>query len=330
MKRIQNRRFAIFIGLIISINISCSSFQNQSSKNGFQFIPGVVVAPDRNEAYIMNPDGGIDAIDLSSGEVLWMTKEASKPLALNGNLLICQTDETSGTKKKNRLVLVALNIHDYGNPVAAGRMDLPPEVIVSIDEKLHNSFFVSAKPSGRDAVIFWEYIYHPRKGVRSKRERTKTNTSITNGTLVLDLTSGVMSLLSTNTELAAPKPYQLQSVDKTKRIVDVKGHQFISMDDNIILNSERIDNGTVWNKYKWTIFDRSTNEPLGEMRNHKAATPFFMAGSVIIYNTNPFMRRINNKLVAESTKIRGADLKTGQELWSKEIRDTIYYGPFPH
>ncbi len=344
MNRIQIRKnIFILFGLVILINTSCLSFRDEPSINGFQFISGVVVAHDRNEAYVMNPDGGVDAIDLSSGAVAWTTMEASKPLALNGNLLICQV-ESSGVKKKNRLVLVALNIHGHGDPAVAGRMDLPPEVIVSIDEKLNSSFFASAQPSGNDAVIFWEYIYHPIKGVRPENRfplvdqeniemgtmpRT-VNSSITTGALQMNLTSGIVSPLSTKTELTAPKPYQLKSINEKGRIVGVKGRQFVSMDDNIILNSERINNDTVWNKYKWTIFDRSSNQLLGEMRNHYSATPFFLAGSLLVYNTNLFIRRINNELVGESTKIRAVDLNTGQELWGKEIRDTKYYGPFPH
>jgi hypothetical protein len=42
--------------------------------------PGVVVDPAAGRLYMMNPQGGIDAVEITSGKLLWTTKEAAKPL----------------------------------------------------------------------------------------------------------------------------------------------------------------------------------------------------------------------------------------------------------
>ena len=40
--------------------------------------PGVIVDPQRRVAYVMNPEGGSDAIGLGRGELLWHSNDAAR------------------------------------------------------------------------------------------------------------------------------------------------------------------------------------------------------------------------------------------------------------
>ena len=347
MNRVQYPRInVIIIRLFAAISIQPLSFpvfgQDNPNANGFQFIPGVIVTSDRSQAYVMNAEAGIDAVDLSKGTVVWTTKEASKPLGLKGNLLISQA-ESSGAR--NKLDLVVLNVQEHGKRVVAGSMELPAGVNVSIDETLNSSFVASAQPSGRDAVVSWDHIEHPVQGLPPQtglppddlegsemdlRVMPEAATgSKTSGALRMDLTSGTVSSLPAGTRPFAAVPSALMSVASDQRIAGVAGSQYVSADGRHVQSSERIADDAVWKKHRWTIFDRVTGERLGEIKSHVSVAPFFVADTQVIYETSPYLRRTPNGLVEEPAKIRAVDLNTGQELWSKQIRDTAFRGPYP-
>src|SRR5215472_9076676 len=52
--------------------------------------PGGIADPVANIAFVTNTAGGIDAIDLNKGELLWDTKDAARPLAVVGKKLAVQ------------------------------------------------------------------------------------------------------------------------------------------------------------------------------------------------------------------------------------------------
>ena len=68
----------------------------------FQLSPGVVVDPDRQEACLASPDGGI-VVDLGEGTAVWRSSAADKPLAVADTLLISQA-EAPGPANAMRIV----------------------------------------------------------------------------------------------------------------------------------------------------------------------------------------------------------------------------------
>jgi hypothetical protein len=144
----------------------------------------------------------------------------------------------------------------------------------------------------------------------------------------MDLSSGEISSLKTGEVRVALAP-RVPDIPVAERLADVSGDQFLSADGRHVLSSKRIANDSVWEKYRWTIYDRGTGERVGEFRNHLPLAPFFVLDSQVIYETGPYLRQTKKRLVDEPLKIRAVDLQKGQELWSRQVRDTIYRGPFP-
>src|ERR1700730_18576551 len=66
--------------------------------SAFEFAQGVIVDPRRAAVYIMNPEGGIDAVDLTSGKVMATSQRGSRPLFIYDDALLAQADvkERSG------------------------------------------------------------------------------------------------------------------------------------------------------------------------------------------------------------------------------------------
>src|SRR5436305_1787854 len=95
----------------------------ESANHSVELRPGVVIDPDRRVAYLMNPKGGIDALNLAHGERIWSTNEAAKPLVLVGDLLVSQTEPSSAD---NVLRIVALDTKQGGRQAVAKAVELPP------------------------------------------------------------------------------------------------------------------------------------------------------------------------------------------------------------
>jgi hypothetical protein len=96
-----------------------------------------------------------------------------------------------------------------------------------------------------------------------------------------------------------------------------------------MFSSERTGDETVKEKYTLTIFDRKTQERVGQVKSHTSVVPFFISDSLFVNETQPYIWRNKNELVEEPAKIHGLDLKTGNEVWVRPVRDTSYRGPVP-
>jgi hypothetical protein len=102
-------------------------------------------------AFIANATGGIDAVDLAKGELLWDSKEASKPLALSGDNLLAQI----GVKDKaNQARIVVLDVTRRGKKVSESEAIVLPDW-VSLGKHHGRSFFSTGRMVKRDLLYYW-------------------------------------------------------------------------------------------------------------------------------------------------------------------------------
>lgn len=81
--------------------------------------------------------------------------------------------------------------------------------------------------------------------------------------------------------------------------------------------------------YQWTIFSLATGERVTELTFNRSAAPFSVAdGSLLVVNP-PYGHKVDDEWVEVAPSVRRLDLQSGSELWTVEIRDTFYRGPFP-
>ncbi|HUI28922.1 MAG TPA: hypothetical protein VLX91_01805 [Candidatus Acidoferrales bacterium] len=319
--------FSLLTVIMISLGpLSCPTF-GQIEKI-FELQQGVVVDLGRGLMFVMNPKGGIDAIDIGKGTLVWHSNEAAKPLILQGDLLICQGEPAAQT---NVLDIVILQTQQNGGRKSAFAINLPQSVQVSIDERLTDTFIVGAHLFGDKVVISWEYKPRPEwaRGVRdtSVSNMPSRRNSVIRGTFRLDPSTGATSHLPT--ERISPSVGG-QILKTSERLTEVVGPQYFSANANHILGTKKIANSSEWNKYRWTIYSRTDGKKIGEVGMHVSWAPFFALDSTIICRTPPYSRLINGKLVSQEARVRAINLRTGNEIWSWPIRDTKFRGPFPN
>ena len=324
---------ALMVGSLIPAGPSRLLAQEPPISGAFQLRPGVIVQPDRRMLFLMNPNGGVDAVETEGGTIRWNNKKAAKPLVLKDNILIAQAEPEPGAKA---LKIIGLDTARRGQQTVAGTMDLPAGVSAPIDESLNSACTVSAKVSEQGVVVSWLSSEKTMRGMpvddeqgdEAARIRAAAAVSTKQGTFRIDLQSGTTTPVNLDPE-PPTRGVRIMEMAAERSLAGVPTPQFLSADAKHVLVSKRIGNDSVWNKYSLTIYDRSNGNRIGEFKCHLSVVSFFVSDAQVVYETGPYVRRTEAGLANEPLKIRAVDLQTGKQRWSTPVRDTTFRGPFP-
>jgi len=301
--------------------------------------PGVIIDTARQIAYVMNPKGGIDAVRLARGQLVWHSNEAARPLTATGGVLVAQVEVPNAG---NELRLRTLDTN-------SGRMRremthvLPGGTRATVVGTVEGALLVQATATSTEATLMWEFEARPLQGVRPGaldidappderavaplQQQPQAAVQPASGIVRVDLQKGGTS--------AAPRDDRVALTARTLeagpevRIAAITGQQFVSVDGRHVLASERIADDSVWDKYRWTIFERATGRRVGAIADYRSHAPFIVAGGIVYYETGPFERRTDAGMVSEPLRLRAVNLSTSAVVWTRDIRDTTYRGPLP-
>ncbi len=156
-------------------------------RSSFEFQPGVVVDPQRSTAYLMNPQGGIDAVELITGNLLWTSTAAAMPLAMHGEQLIAQVEQPG---RLGGLTLAFLATRASGRLIRTHEIDLPGGVAASIDDDGDSSFLLRAVERPEGLFLTWHYNLRKRGGVHPSDEE-KNGYPRRSGAFRFDPVSGI-------------------------------------------------------------------------------------------------------------------------------------------
>lgn len=293
--------------------------------------PGIVIDNVAGAAYVMTEPGGIAAIDLTSGAARWRSTAGAKPLALIGDLLVAQVEPRPPA---NRLELVTLRTRANGAAASRSTTNLPTGVRVTLGETLQGTFDLQAEPSGADVILHWTFIPAPVRGIDDQQDTLTSRQAaagravIRKGALRVRAATGAVTTLDPS-RIAAPRPPQWLVPQEAKLreagAATAAATQYQSADGQHILASERVADDRVWEKYRWTIFQRS-GQRVGEMRTHISFSPFVVRDSLVVFETKPYARAGQ---APEPAKLRAVSVAGGREVWSVPVREIVYRGSYP-
>ena len=350
----HHRRLVESVGLLLSLAFCTVSSmgavplpdatQMAASEGTVLLRTGVIVAPEREAVYTMAPSGEVESIHLTQGGLRWRSDSASQPLALHGNLLV-SIDPAESSEHSAQVVV--LDVESRGRAAVRVPLDLPALAWRQIDDGLGSSLHTEADASGGQITVRWESA---RQQIYGAAALAVANSNTRNpgvpeiervrGALRLDLASGAAFPLGQGPlapPLAPERPRILEGSGRLTGLPD-KGIQFLSADGQHVLTSTRIADERVWDRYRWRIYERATGAVVGMMHAHRSHADFMISDGTLLYVTLPALRRLpEDKRSGSSSNVwseaplglRAVDLVSGAELWTRPIRDTRYYGPFP-
>jgi outer membrane protein assembly factor BamB len=310
------------IGIVAALLVCAPQVGAQATREQRAVVvqPGVVVDAARGVAFVMNPEKGIDAIDIASGSTRWTIRAATKPLGLIGGLLVAQVQSA---RASNTLDLRVLDTEQNGTLVRSARMELPAQVRVSTQETIYGNFLTGTRVDNGNLIVSWEFIPHNMSGMPVPVDTIEA-LSVRRGALRFNPSTGAVTRLDTRNVIvpAGARAYKLAARERIQKDSSV---QFASPDGAYVLASQRVADDRVWDKYLWTIYQRNGTR-VGEHRTHAAFAPFAVQGSVLLYVTEPYQLRGEEP---QPMKLRAVDLKTGREIWARQVGDPKFRGPFP-
>ena len=364
------------IALILLLRVNANGWATpQPSKeevrktaSSFEFRSGVIVDPDRSAVYLMNIQGGIDAVDLASGKLLWRTNRAAKPLLCHEDLLVAQTEPPVG---QQFLRIALLNTREITADPRFVDIPLPADVQATIDEGMESSFSAAARMHEGALVLSWRYIYRRITGHPPGPDDQALDRKVA-GSVRIDIPTGQIDPI--DEMVAVPEPELPAAVFQRKeaqappgpvcRVSNVlvaieratfEGKQRVSLKRWDAETGEALADVTLFDgglnfrsvsadkrhllasrraasdsrTWEWAVYALETGAKVAELRYDEPGARFFLSGSRLIHETNVTSRLVGGQMVVEPGKLRAIDLETGSEIWIQAIRDTQYRGPYP-
>jgi hypothetical protein len=327
----------------------------------FEFAQAVVVDSEKPMAYLMAPEARIDEVDLSSGQLLATSTQGARPLLLHHSVLLAQAEPH---EQSEGLRLAGLNSRDLAITFEVN-VPLPAGVQALIDDRLGASFHVSAHIDVGEIVVQWRSVQRQISGTPTNEPahvatgwaRIDPNdgrlTNSGGGEAPIreeDMPAVVRKLVDSGALATQPcrvddlvAAIQYREDDGATTVIlrrwrketgeslpDVKlfGSELtfrsFSVDCRYLLASRAMDG------WLWSIYRAKTGDRAAELHMLEPASQFFLWDGSLFYVSPAIMVRGDRQLkIDQPRRLLAMDLKTGNELWSRPIRETAYLGPYP-
>jgi hypothetical protein len=318
----------------------------------FELAQGVIVDGARSRVYVMNPEGGIDAVALSNGAMLATTARGAKPLLLYDGALLAQAEGKEGA-----LSLVSLRTKDL-EPAFTVDVPLPSGVRAPVSDRLGLSFHASARIDRNMILVQWRSMQrtitavptrepgHVRTGFARIDPRdgrliaSGAGEPSTSGTAKEEILGGTAKIFAgvprcESGSFVAAIQYDGDQV--TLRRWNTAGEplpdtrlfggeltfQNFSRDCRHLLASKKADG------WHWHIFSVASAERVAEISSSLPGAEFFVWEDRLIYEASAVEKLISGQLkMVQPHRLQAIDF-TGKELWAIPIRETAYRGPYP-
>ena len=177
-------------------------------RSSFELGPGVIVAGNEPMTYVMGRGGEIEAIDARTGDSVWRSSLAAKPLAVLGSSLIAQ----AVAKRPGVLPIEVLDLSNPETPPLSIEVPLPAGVFAFIDQPLGISFAVEARDEAGVVVVSWSYLEQHVSSV-APAPGTSPILRRAEGGARFDIESGELQVLEGTSAPPSPVlPHQLQQM----------------------------------------------------------------------------------------------------------------------
>lgn len=313
---------------------------NLTETDNLQLHRGVLVAPSTGAVYLAAPDGAIDALDLSTGNVVWRTDAAALPLLVDGKTLVAQAEP----ERAGEMTVATFDLDGTGVPRHLTRVELPSHVQAQVTKSLRTSFEARAETVGDQVELTWTSQTGPAKGIspmvkdglegpvdaRSAAPKARPTKLSDAGAVLLDPSNGALEAAPARKAAESTYGPVLLELAQGTGLTGIEGRQFLSADGAYVLASARRAGAPLQSRYQWTIYDRASGESVGAVTMPVSARPFVVQDGTLVLVTPPQTFRKDGDWSVETFAVRGIDLVSGAERWKRTVRDFEHSGPMPH
>jgi hypothetical protein len=205
------RRFAP--GLVLALPLLLGAADKPSLVGPLAMPGGGVADADGKVGYFPNTTGGIDALDLATGQVLWSTQEANRPLLATKDRLYARTPVKGAA---NQVRVVVLDATQKGKRLLESRPVVFP-AWVSVGVAYGRSFTATARLADGKLLLAWQARAWYAGGARPTPEVERAARKQASGVARIDLRSGQVMYL-TGEKLPKEMPPQVPDGLRTAKV----------------------------------------------------------------------------------------------------------------
>ncbi len=290
--------------------------------------PGVLLDVESDRAFVVDPSGFTQHLDLGNGAARWVSPDKAYPLALaDGVLVTLSAPDSSGTA-----VLLLLNPVS-GEAIDRVSFDLPETVSANFFPRPKRRFQASAVDTPEGVRIFWRHEFQELRGA-AIAEIDQAGNEVINpitveaGSFDLVRDQNRYYAVPVRTDFSVPAVPALALGD-AERVADVSGVQLRAADNRHIQTSQALPHDTFGQIYQWSIYNRQ-GERQGGYKSPYAHAPFVVTEGMMVIREQPFgYAESDGSWVERGTRLVVIDLASGTERWSFQVLDQEYRGPLP-
>jgi hypothetical protein len=163
-------------------------------------LPAGIAEPSGSTGFFASTGGGIEAVDLATGKVLWQTNEAQRPLLVVGKHLLAQ----AGTKR-NRLRILRLDpAHDGECDLESDPVVFPAWVVTG--ESPGHSFSARWHVEKHQLVLDWQAAAWYAGKTKPTPEQETAARKHAHGVALIDLRTGQVEVRPATKVVPSPTP----------------------------------------------------------------------------------------------------------------------------
>jgi hypothetical protein len=194
-------------GLAVAVAVAVPSLAADDAQDPL-WLPGGVSDAVGKIGYLSNPKGGLVAVDLEKGDVLWESKDANRPLAVVGKQLAALAVEKD---KQNVLRVVVVDTEAKGKKLRESTaITLPDWAVVGsgLDHTQAGKTFTARAQSAKgDLLLNWVARSRYYGGAAPNPEILKRTNKDASGIAKVTLESGKVEMLPADDKKETKSPY---------------------------------------------------------------------------------------------------------------------------
>ncbi len=180
----------VFFGVILVICLTANVVAQQNKPLTLHVLPGNgVAAPGGKTGFFPNTSGGIDALNLTTGKVLWISKEANRPLIATPKYLFA----IEGNSNQLRVIKIDTSKQPGQRLLASPLIPLPDWA--SVDTVYGRSFRSSVRSDSNGLFLTWEARAFYAGGAAPPPDLLARETKYQNGVERIDINTGKIASL---------------------------------------------------------------------------------------------------------------------------------------
>jgi outer membrane protein assembly factor BamB len=192
-------RLAVTITMLFHVDVARAAPIAEKPQSPCWILPWGIVDSAGKTGYVANAKGGIDALDLATGKLLWTYADANRPLTLSGNKLLAQIGEKG---KANVIRIAFLNTANKGKRILLSDAVVFPQWVTT--GLTHGrSFAAQGFVDKENLYLRWIARAWYAGGARPTPEIEKAARKNADGVVRVNLKTGKVTMLAAN---KAPKP----------------------------------------------------------------------------------------------------------------------------